>query len=184
MTLQDDVVLAFTQEGNLRRIVYDLVKEEVQDFDLEVSSGEGWADIAAKTKTHRLLFEVKTHINVSPNGEIHEENVGGTIRQLKKYRNKSAADVLAAIIPSEDAGKWAQIYANAGFWVIGWSGIRVVRCPRCRTEHKVGLLAPNQCHGDFCGYAGPFEQISLEEPNFTLYDRYSPRRRDKDETKS
>jgi hypothetical protein len=177
MTLQDDVAYAFVQEGNLRRIVQELVNEDPVDYDLEERSGEGWVDVAVKTANCRLLFEIKTHINVLPTGEIHEENVGGTIRQLKKYRKNDSSQVVAAIIPDQDAGRWAPVYANAGMWVIGWSGRRVVRCPGCKKEVHVNLVGPNHCHGDYCGYKGPFEHVSLKDPVFVLYDRYRPRDR-------
>ena len=177
MTLQDDVARAFVQEGNLQRIVRELINEDPVDYDLEERSGEGWVDVAVKTTNRRLLFEIKTHINVLPTGEIHEENVGGTIRQLKKYRKNNPNDVLAAIIPNQDAGKWAPIYANAGFWVIAWSGSRLVRCPRCKKERHVDLVGPNSCGADYCGYKGPFEHVSLKDAVFVLYDRYRPRER-------
>ncbi len=176
MTLQDEVVHAFVQERNLRKIVRDLTKEDLTDFDLEEPSGEGWADVVAKTAHHAVLFEIKTHVKELPTGEeVHEENLAGAIRQLKKYRRNHPKHILAVIIPQQDAKKWAPLYANAGFWVIGWSAKRILRCAACQSGCEVSLVAPHFCAA--CGRSGPLEHLSLEQPSFILYGAYAPRDR-------
>jgi hypothetical protein len=176
MTLQDEVARAFVQEGDLRKIVRDLTKEDLTDFDLEEPSGEGWADVVAKTAHHAILFEIKTHVKELPTGEeVHEENVAGAIRQLKKYRRSHPKHVLVVIIPQQDAKKWAPFYANAGFWVIGWSAKRILRCATCQSNCEVSLVAPYFCTA--CGSRGPLEHLSLQQPSFILYEAYPPKDR-------
>jgi rubrerythrin len=176
MTLQDEIVHAFVQEGYMRKIVKRLTKEDMSDYDLEEPSGEGWADVVAKTPKHQVLFEVKTHVKELPDGkETHDENLAGTIRQLKKYRRNNPSHYLVAIIPRQDASKWAQHYANAGFLVIGWAGNRILKCPICGTETGGNLVAPHFCPA--CGGKPIFSHIRLEKTSFVLLESYVPKER-------
>ncbi len=174
MTLQDDVARTFVLDGGLRTITKELVREDLLGFDLEDPSGEGWPDVSATTSNHRLRFEIKTHVKVLRVGEIHEYDIGGTLRQLKKYKRSHPTDTVSVVIPQLDAESWAPIYANAGFATIAWSGKRMVRCPRCRTEYTPELVAPNRCDKPVCGYEGLFEQISLNPTQFVLLIAYPP----------
>ena len=175
MTLQDDVAKAFIEMG-MKGVVKELTMgEEPLSPHMEEPVGKGWVDISVKTKNHRLLFEVKTHVRLTDTGETHEPNVGGAIRQLKKYRKSHPDDIISIMIPQRDARKWASLYSNEGFGVVVWNAKRQVRCPTCKREIVVGLVAPNYCGMDYCGYRGPFEQVDLIEPDFYVY-RTSPAR--------
>jgi hypothetical protein len=113
MTLQDDIAAAFVESG-MREVVHDLAKEDTVDYRLEAPIGEGWVDVLVETKSHKLLFEIKTNIRMSDHGEIHDPDVGSSLRQLKKYAQSHPEDIVSIIIPLIDAKKWASYYANEG----------------------------------------------------------------------
>lgn len=178
MTLQDDVARHFVQSG-MRKVVGELTGgEDPIDYRLEEPVGEGWIDILVKTNRHKLMFEIKTNIKSLPTGEVHEPDVGGTIRQLKKYRKTHPKNIIAVIIPFLDFGKWAPYYANEGFWVVIWEGKRVVRCPSGHQITVEELVAPNHCGADYCGYRGLFEQVELLDPIFYVCGACQPKNRE------
>jgi hypothetical protein len=170
MTLQDEVAAAFVAQG-MRDVVRQLAKEDPDDHRLEAPVGEGWVDVLVKTQSHRLLFEIKTNIRTGPYGEVHDPEVGSSIRQLKKYADQHPEDIVSIIIPFRDAEKWAPHYANEGMHTVTWYATRIVMCPNGH-EYRIPpekLTAPSSCGDDFCGYKGPFEQVALIQPVFSVY---------------
>lgn len=162
----------------MQNVVRELAEgEDPIDYRLEAPIGEGWIDILVKTNHHKLMFEIKTNIRALSTGEVHEPDVGGTIRQLKKYRKAHPKYIIAVIIPSVDAERWAPYYANEGFWVVVWHGKRVVPCPSGHQKTVERLVAPNHCGADFCGYRGLFEQVELLDPIFYVYGACKPKNR-------
>lgn len=171
MTLQDDLAHSFV-EGAMGETVRELAKEHPVDHRLEERVGQGWADVSVRTKSKTLLFEIKTNIRDTPQGEVHEAEVGSSLRQLKKYADEHPEDVVAVIIPQVDARKWAQHYANEGVHTVTWYAARLVKCPRCGQEYRVPadiLTAPSKCREAGCDYEGRFEQVGLEQPIFSVY---------------
>lgn len=188
MTLQDDLAAAFVE--NMRDVVHGLSQEDPVGYHLEPRVGDvGWADVSVSTKTKKLLFEIKTNIRDTPHGEVHDAEVGSSLRQLKKYADEHPEDIVSIIIPLIDVPKWVRYYANEGIHVVTWYATRILKCPRCHREYRIPheeLTAPGRCDAERCGYEGRFEQAGLQRPIFGLYGAVEvkprePRERPRDE---
>lgn len=184
MTLQDDLAAAFV--AGMRDVVHGLSQEDPVSHHLEEPVGQGWADVSVRTKSRKLLFEIKTNIRDTPQGEVHDAELGSSLRQLKKYADKHPEDIVSVIIPLNDARKLAAHYANEGIHVVTWYATRIVKCPRCRREYRISheqFTAPNRCEAERCGYEGRFEQGGLQQPIFDVYGAVEVKAREPREQK-
>ncbi len=156
----------------MRDVVHSLSQEDPARHHLEEPVGQGWVDVSVNTPSRKLLFEIKTYIRDTPQGEVHEPEVGSSLRQLKKYTDEHPQDIVSVIMPLTDAQKWARHYANEGLHVVTWYATRIVKCPRCRRVYRISheqLTTPNRCEAERCGHEGRFEQAGLEQPIFGVY---------------
>ncbi len=184
VTLQDDLAVAFI--ADMRDVVHGLSQEDPASHHLEEPVGQGWADVSVRTKSKKLLFEIKTNIRDTPQGEVHDAELGSSVRQLKKYADEHPEDIVSVIIPLIDAQKLVAHYANEGIHVVTWYATRIVKCPRCRREYRISheqFTAPNRCEAERCGFEGRFEQAGLQQPIFGVYGAVEVKAREPREQK-
>jgi hypothetical protein len=108
----------------------------------------------------------------TPQGEVHDAELGSSVRQLKKYADEHPEDIVSVIIPLKDAQKLVAHYANEGIHVVTWYATRIVKCPRCHDEYRISheqFTAPSRCEAERCGWEGRFEQAGLQEPIFGVW---------------
>jgi hypothetical protein len=168
VTLQDEVVDAFIRSG-MNKVTQDLAGEEPVDHRIEAPIGEGWVDILVRTKSKQILFEVKTNVRVTQDGrELHEVDMGRSIRQLKKYAASHPNDIVSIMFPAVDASKWAEHFANEGINVVTWNATRLARCRYgCELSVRGELVLPHVCYS--CGGKGQFQTMGLQQPEFAVY---------------
>jgi len=67
MKRQDDLAAAFVE--GMRDVVHGLSQEDPVSHHLEEPVGQGWVDVSVRTKSKQLLFEIKTNIKNTPQGD-------------------------------------------------------------------------------------------------------------------